>query len=423
MLYTQYGQDMALLNTGAKKVAVLALFVVALLLPFLLEDDLLRLLATGCVLAIGAIGLNLVTGYAGQVSLGHAFFLGIGAYTAAVVSGDPEDDRLYGLGITFLPVWLIAGGLAAALVGLVVAPLASRLRGLYLAIVTLGLVFLGTHVWNEWDAVTGGVGVGRPAADPVLFGVDLSRRTEVFSADQQLYLLMFVLLCVFALLGRNIARSAIGRSFAAVRDRDIAAEVTGVDVRKVKRRAFVISGFYAGCAGALLYSITGYLDPSSFGLLVSVQFVAMVLIGGVSTISGSIMGAFFIALLPLETLPVAVLGAGLALGVTMDCVMGAAGINTIATLLIGVPAVPVLLGHADAERLPGGDAALRPADRGVPAAGTTGPVRPVDPDTQLLEGLALLLLTAPPSQRLPPDEDAGWVARPAPTPARREHDR
>jgi len=298
LLHTAYGQDMALLNTGAKKVSVLVLLVVALLLPFLLEDDLLRLLATGCVLAIGAIGLNLVTGYAGQVSLGHAFFLGIGAYTAAVVSGDPDDDRLWGLGITFLPVWLLAGGLAAALVGLVVAPLASRLRGLYLAIVTLGLVFLGTHVWNEWDAVTGGIGVGRPAADPVLFGVDLSRRSEVFSADQQLYLLMFVLLCVFALLGRNIARSAMGRSFAAVRDRDIAAEVTGVDVRKVKRRAFVISGFYAGCAGALLYSITGYLDPSSFGLLLSVQFVAMVLIGGVSTISGSIMGAFFIALLP-----------------------------------------------------------------------------------------------------------------------------
>lgn len=297
-LYTGYGQDMALLNTGAKKVALGVLFVVALVLPFVLEDELLRLLATGAVLSIGAIGLNLVTGYAGQVSLGHAFFLGIGAYTAAVVSGETGDEDLYGFGITFLPVWLLAGGAMAALVGFVVAPLASRLRGLYLAIVTLGLVFLGEHVFREWDAVTGGVGVGRPAADPVLFGVDLSRRTEAFSADQQLYLLMTALLVLFALLGRNIARSAIGRSFAAVRDRDIAAEVTGVDVRKAKRLAFVISGFYAGCAGALLFSITGYLDPGSFGLLVSVQFIAMVLIGGVATISGSIMGAFFIALLP-----------------------------------------------------------------------------------------------------------------------------
>jgi branched-chain amino acid transport system permease protein len=186
----------------------------------------------------------------------------------------------------------------AALLGLVVAPLASRLRGLYLAIVTLGLVFLGEHVFREWDAVTGGAGVGRPAADPVLFGVDLSRRTESFSADQQMYWLMIVLLLVFALVGRNIGRSAVGRSFAAVRDRDIAAEITGVDVRKAKRRAFVISGFYGGCAGALLYSITGFIDPSSFGLLLSVQFIAMVLIGGAGTISGSIMGAFFIALLP-----------------------------------------------------------------------------------------------------------------------------
>jgi branched-chain amino acid transport system permease protein len=297
-LYTDYAQDLALLNTRGKRIGVGAVVVLALLLPFLLQDDLLRLLATGAVLAIGAIGLNLVTGYAGQVSLGHAFFLGVGAYTGAVLAGDPEDDRLWGLGITFLPVWLLAAGAVAALLGLIVSPLASRLRGLYLAIVTLGLVFLGEHVFREWEAVTGGAGVGRPAADPVLFGVDLSRRTEAFSADQQLYWLMIVLLMVFALVGRNIARSAVGRSFAAVRDRDIAAEITGVDVRRAKRRAFVISGFYGGCAGALLYSITGFIDPGSFGLLLSVQFIAMVLIGGAGTISGAIMGAFFIALLP-----------------------------------------------------------------------------------------------------------------------------
>jgi branched-chain amino acid transport system permease protein len=297
-MYTAYAQDMALLNTGAKKVSIAVLLVLALLLPLILEDDLLRRLSTGCVLAIGAIGLNLVTGYAGQVSLGHAFFLGVGAYTAAVVAGDPDDGDVWGFGITFLPVWLLAAGVVAAVLGLVVAPLASRLRGLYLAIVTLGLVFLGEHVFREWDSVTGGVGVGRQAADPVLFGVDLSRRSDAFSGDQQMFWLMLVMLTIFALVGRNIARSAMGRSFAAVRDRDIAAEITGVDVRRVKRRAFVVSSFYAGCAGALLYSILGYIDPASFGLLLSVQFIAMVLIGGAATISGSIMGAFFIALLP-----------------------------------------------------------------------------------------------------------------------------
>jgi branched-chain amino acid transport system permease protein len=297
-LYTDYAQNMALLNTGGKKAGVLALFVVMLLLPFLLQDDLLRLLATGAVLAIGAIGLNLVTGYAGQVSLGHAVFLGIGAYTASVVSGDPEDESVYGFGITFLPVWLLAAGLVAALVGAIVSPLATRLRGLYLAIVTLGLVFIGEHVFREWDALTGGVGVGREGPTPELFGFDFGTRSEAFSADQQLYLLMMVMLVVFALVGRNIARSAVGRNFAAVRDRDIAAEVTGVDVRKAKRLAFIISGFYGGCAGALLYSINGYIDPGSFNVLLSVQFIAMILIGGAATISGSIMGAFFVALLP-----------------------------------------------------------------------------------------------------------------------------
>jgi branched-chain amino acid transport system permease protein len=289
---------MALLNTRAKRVAVLGLVVLGVLLPLLLQDDLLRLLSVGCVWAIGAIGLNLVTGYAGQVSLGHAFFIGVGAYTAAVVGGDPADDEVWGLGISFLPAWLLAAGVVAAVLGFCVAPLASRLRGLYLAIVTLGLVFIGEHLFREWDSLTGGVGVGRQAADPVLFGVDLSQTGDAFSGDQKIFWLMLTLLVGFALVGRNIARSAVGRSFAAVRDRDIAAEITGVDVRRAKRRAFVVSSFYAGCAGALWYSILGYIDPSSFNLLLSVQFIAMVLIGGVATVSGSIMGAFFLVLLP-----------------------------------------------------------------------------------------------------------------------------
>src|SRR5918995_3670009 len=211
--YTSYAQDMALVNTSPKRRALGALAVGALLLPFVLTDDLLQLLATAFVAAIGAIGLNLVTGYAGQVSLGHAFFLAIGAYTAAALSGDP-DDRTIGFGITFLPVWLFAAGLAAAAAGLLVAPLAVRLRGLYLAIVTLGLVFLGEHVFKTWDAVTGGPGLGRPAAVPSLFGYELDQDGPVFSAMQQMYLLMLALLVIFALLARNLVRSKVGRAFA-----------------------------------------------------------------------------------------------------------------------------------------------------------------------------------------------------------------
>ena len=299
-LYTSYEQEMALLNTRGKRVAVAALLALAVASPFLLTDDLLQLLAVGFVAAIGAIGLNLVTGYAGQVSLGHAFFLGVGAYTAAAISGDPE-GQVIGYGITFLPFWLLAAGLVAGLAGLLVAPLATRLRGLYLAIVTLGLVFLGEHIFKEWSSLTGGPGVGREAAVPEMFGYRFDVDGAFLTRAQKLYLLMFVLLVIFAVLARNLARSAVGRAFAAVRDRDIAAEVIGVGLTRYKLLAFALSSFYAGCAGALLYTVTGFFDPGSFNLLLSVQFIAMVLIGGVSTISGSIMGALFITLLPRVT--------------------------------------------------------------------------------------------------------------------------
>jgi branched-chain amino acid transport system permease protein len=297
LLYTSYGEDMALLNTRAKRIAVGLLVVLAFGLPFLLEDPELQLLATGCIAAIGAIGLGLVTGYAGQVSLGHAFFLGVGAYTAAAISGDP-DGRVIGLGVTNILVWLPAAGLVAGLAGVLVAPLATRLRGLYLAIVTLGLVFIGQHIFFEWSSLTGGVGVGRPAATLELFGWSIAETGAFASRDQKLFWLMLALLVVFALAARNLARSKVGRAFTAIRDRDIAAGVIGVNLARYKTIAFAISSFYAGCAGALLYTITGFLEPSSFSLLLSVQYIAMVLIGGAGTISGAIAGAFFITLLP-----------------------------------------------------------------------------------------------------------------------------
>jgi branched-chain amino acid transport system permease protein len=295
--YTSYAQELRLLNTRAKLTWAGVLLAIALLLPFFVTDEILRLLAVGYVASIGAIGLNIVTGYAGQVSLGHAFFLAIGAYTAAAISGDPE-GRTIGFGITFVPIWLLAGGLVAALAGVLVAPLATRLRGLYLAIVTLGLVFLGEHIFKEWGSLTGGPGVGRPAAVPELFGHNLKQSGAFFTGDQKMYLLMLVLLVIFGVLARNLVRSKVGRAFAAVRDRDVAAEVIGVSLRRYKLLAFAISSFYAGCAGALLYTVTGFFDPGSFNLLLSVQYIAMVLIGGVATISGSIMGALFITLLP-----------------------------------------------------------------------------------------------------------------------------
>lgn len=298
--FTSYAQEMRLLNTRSKQLWVGLLAGVALVMPFLAGDDILRLLAVGFIASIGAIGLNIVTGYAGQVSLGHAFFLAIGAYTAAAVSGDP-DGRTIGFGITFLPVWLLAGGVVAAVAGVIVAPLATRLRGLYLAVVTLGLVFVGGHIFEEWRSLTGGPSIGRQAATPELFGHNLKESGAYFSGDQKMYLLMLALLIIFAVPARNLVRSKVGRAFEAVRDRDVAAEVIGVSLRRYKTLAFAVSSFYAGCAGALLYTVTGFFDPGSFNLMLSVQYIAMILIGGVATISGSIMGALFVSMLPWAT--------------------------------------------------------------------------------------------------------------------------
>lgn len=308
-LYTAYKQDMALLNTPAKRNWTVVLFALVVWAGLGMPNDLVGLAATGMAYAIGAIGMNIVTGYAGQVSLGHAFFAGIGIYTAAVLSGDP-DARVLGFGITFAPLWIFAAGLVAAFFGAIVAPLALRLKGLYLAIVTLGLVFLGDHIFREWISVTGGFGVGRPAAvvsfgfgrydvDGELFGL------IYLSKNQRMFFLILVTLIILAVIGRNIARSDLGRAFSAIRDRDVAAEVIGVNLTRGKVLAFTISSFYAGVAGALLFTIAGFVDPSSLSLLLSVRFLVMILVGGVATISGSIMGAMFIAALPRISLEIA----------------------------------------------------------------------------------------------------------------------
>lgn len=297
---TGYAQDLALVNTPGKRRSLVVILVVSFLVPFLVADDLLQVLTLGMISAVGAIGLNLVTGYAGQVSLGHAFFVGIGAYTAAVMAGE-RDGRYLGLGIDFMPAWVLGAGLVAALAGAVVAPLATRLRGLYLAIVTLGLVFIGQYFFFEWNEMSGGAQVGREAAAPSLFGIEFTVDNGFkggWTEEQKLYWLFLVVLVIAALAARNLARSRVGRAFQAIRDRDVAAGVMGVDLTRYKVIAFTISSFYAGVAGSLMFAASGHFTPESFSLVMSVQFIAIVLIGGVATISGTIMGAMLIAMLP-----------------------------------------------------------------------------------------------------------------------------
>lgn len=310
-LFTNYESDTSILRTRVQKAWLVIGLVVALILPFYLNTlsdgrSWLILFATAFVASIGAIGLNLVTGYAGQVSLGHAFFLGIGAYVGAALSnpavrGPDGSMELIGLELDMI-IWLPLAGLVAAVAGILVAPVAFRLRGLYLALVTLGLVFLGEHVFRNWTALTGGVGQGRSAAQLSMFGYRFDLDSTIggypITREQQIYLLAMVIMVIMAFLAKNLVRSREGRAFTALRDRDIAAAMMGVELIRYKTTAFAVSSFYAGIAGGLLFSITGFVEPTSFGLILSIIYIAMVVIGGAASISGSIMGAFLITLLP-----------------------------------------------------------------------------------------------------------------------------
>lgn len=314
-LYTSYSAEMGMLPTATKRWAVVALLAFALALPsetipffgWMGSDSWLEVLTRAMIYCIGALGLNLLTGYAGQVSLGHAFFVGLGAYTAAVLGGEPGSTT-WGLELPIW-IWLPAAGLVAALVGIIVAPTAVRVRGLYLAFVTLGLVFIGEHLYRTLKPVTGGAEIGRKFpklefrawkedeplwnfySDGPVFGIEISGETKE-------YFLVLVLLIVAVLVTKNIARTRTGRAFQSIRDRDIAAEVMGVAESKYKLQAFAISSFYAGIAGALLGAFIGRLVPESFNLFMSVAFIAIVLIGGAGTVSGTLMGAFFVLTLP-----------------------------------------------------------------------------------------------------------------------------
>ena len=299
-LYTSYAADQAIWNTPTKLWWTVGLIVLVLAAPFLIAADLTYLLTLAVIYAIGGIGLNLLTGYAGQVSLGHAFFLGLGAYTAAVLGGTPGNTT-WGLGWD-LAIVLPASAIIPGLIGLVVAPLATRVRGLYLAVLTLGLLILGEHLFKIMVPITGGQGVGRGVAQRTLFGLDLNKTYAVgpliIPPHVSLFLLSFLLLLVMGIAAKNLVRSRYGRALAAVRDRDIAAEVMGVNLLRTKTLAFALSSAFAGVAGALFSILVGRVSPETWNLFLSIDFLAVVVIGGIATISGTLIGACFVVLLP-----------------------------------------------------------------------------------------------------------------------------
>jgi branched-chain amino acid transport system permease protein len=259
-------------------------------LPTYLGDAGLRVLALCGVYAIGAIGLNLLTGYTGQISLGHAFFIGVGAYTAAYLGGQRGWP---------MPAYMLAAALIGFVVGGVIGPFALRLRGNYLVVVTLGLVFLGQHLWNNWDSVTGGgTGASLGAAPMTLGPLDFKQGIEIggeaYTFEQSFFWLVWALVIVGALLAKNLVRSRAGRAMQAIRDRDLSAEVIGVSPARYKVGAFAWSSAYAAVAGALYGLLQQYVSPGDFGLFVAITYVAMIIIGGLGTIFGSIVGALFV---------------------------------------------------------------------------------------------------------------------------------
>ncbi len=256
------------------------------------------------IAATGALGLNLLSGFAGQISLGHVFFLGVGAFVGGTINTEAfttlSGVEFWGLG---MPWWVgvLAGGAVAAVLGVLVGPAAVRLRGLYLSLVTLALVFLGEWLFTAaaLEKITGAAR-GR-TVDPVSFNVPVLR-DYVGDEREALYLAALLLALGGFLVGKNLARSRVGRAFQATRDRDIAAEIIGVNVTWAKLTAFGVSSFMAGAAGALLGVFLGNPLGSSFGgapgLFVSVQYVAMIVIGGIGTVVGAAFGAVFVIALP-----------------------------------------------------------------------------------------------------------------------------
>ena len=262
------------------------------LAPIVLSDFQLSVVDYAGTAAIGAMGLNVLTGYTGQISLGHGFFLGAGAYTAAYVGGELELP---------LPVWLITSALVGGLVGLAIGPFALRLRGSYLAIITLGLVFIGQHIFENWDSVTGGLN-GANVSAPVSLGpidfASLEIAGRSFSREGGYFYLIWAVVALVALLIKNLMRTRLGRAFQAVRDRDSAAQVMGVRLARTKVMSFVISSSLAAVAGALYGSFQRFVNPEEFGLFLSIEFVAMIVIGGAATVYGPVLGALFITTVP-----------------------------------------------------------------------------------------------------------------------------
>ncbi|WP_375574314.1 branched-chain amino acid ABC transporter permease [Paracidovorax oryzae] len=285
---TSYQADLALFPVAQDRWALLALLAVAFVgVPLVGSDYFFRAVAVPfLILSLAAIGLNILVGYCGQISLGTGAFMAVGAYAAYNLQ-----VRIEGMPLLLA---LLGGGLCATVFGVLFGIPSLRIRGLYLAVATLAAQFFTDWFTNrvKWvtnDSSSGSVSVGN--LQILGFGIE----TPV-----QKYLLCLGFVAVFALLAKNLVRGAVGREWMAMRDMDVAAAVIGIRPVYAKLSAFAVSSFIVGVAGGLWGFVhLGSWEPAAFGIDRSFQLLFMVIIGGLGSIAGSFFGAAFIVLLPL----------------------------------------------------------------------------------------------------------------------------
>jgi branched-chain amino acid transport system permease protein len=284
VLKTTYEADMALYPLPIARYTVAGLAVLFfLVIPLSLHEYYLSVANLVWIAVIGALGLNILVGYTGQVSIGHGAFMSVGAYTAANLATR--------LGAPW-PVTLIAGGLMAALIGAIVGIPSLRIKGLYLAIATLAGQLIIEWTINHVTFISGGVQASIEVARPRIGPYVLSSQRAMYY-----FLLAFVVIAIVGTM--NLVRSRIGRAFVAIRDQDIAAEIIGINIFRYKLLAFAISSFYAGVTGVLYTYFLGIANYEQFQIGVSIDYLAMIIIGGLGSVLGSIFGAMFVTLLPI----------------------------------------------------------------------------------------------------------------------------
>ncbi|HEV2056930.1 MAG TPA: branched-chain amino acid ABC transporter permease [Methylomirabilota bacterium] len=284
VLKTSYEADMAFypLPIARWTVAVLAVLFFAVI-PLALHEYYLSVANLVWIAVIGALGLNILVGYTGQISIGHGAFMSVGAYTAANLATRLDSPW---------PVNLLAGGLMAAAVGAVVGIPSLRIKGLYLAIATLAGQLIIEWTINHVTFISGGVQASISVPRPRLGSMVLSSQRDMYY-----FLLVFVVLAIVGTM--NLVRSRVGRAFIAIRDQDIAAEIIGIDIFRYKLLAFAVSSFYAGVTGVLYTYFLGIANYEQFQIGVSIDYLAMIIVGGLGSVLGSIFGAIFITLLPI----------------------------------------------------------------------------------------------------------------------------